>query len=240
MRSSLMSIAALGLASVVLAVPAPKHNIGDIHKHHFNGTKVSWVHPTTAGPRGTGACSDYSPEESEVPKKKKMPKNAHPSTTTTPYPSPSPTSSPPAISSPTPDTSGSKDAMEYVNLHKELRAKHHANPLAYDAGIAAKAQAYAETCSMVHSNTGPENLCMGYGSYTSCINAWYEEGEHINYNEPVYNHFTQVVWKSTKKIGCGYSKCDAEKHGFNSFIVCQYDEGNIADPEYFKKNVERE
>jgi len=69
-----MSIAALGLASVVLAVPAPKHNIGDIHKHHFNGTKVSWVHPTTAGPRGTGACSDYSPEESEVPKKKRCPR----------------------------------------------------------------------------------------------------------------------------------------------------------------------
>ena len=36
---------------------------------------------------------------------------------------------------------------------------------------------------------------------------WYNEVSKYNYNNPVFGmdtgHFTQVVWKSTTKLGCG-------------------------------------
>jgi hypothetical protein len=35
-------------------------------------------------------------------------------------------------------------------------------------------------------------------------------------------HYTQVVWRNTERVGCGYSTCQAQ--GFNFEVwVCNYD-----------------
>lgn len=53
-----------------------------------------------------------------------------------------------------------------------------------------------------------ENLYMSRGSEMSgntAVSIWYRENEKYNYNNPGFqprtDRFTQVVWKSTKKLG---------------------------------------
>ena len=57
--------------------------------------------------------------------------------------------------------------------------------------------------------------------------AWYDEGETYDYSTAnEYNHFTQVVWKGSKKVGCAYKDCRST--GWGLYIVCEYDPaGNI-------------
>ncbi|XP_077865903.1 Golgi-associated plant pathogenesis-related protein 1-like, partial [Saccoglossus kowalevskii] len=68
-------------------------------------------------------------------------------------------------------------------------------------------------------------------------NAWYEEIDIYDYdfNNPNYQngtgHFTQVVWKDTKMIGCA----TAESNG-RVYLACEYyPPGNVVD--YFIINV---
>ena len=66
--------------------------------------------------------------------------------------------------------------------------------------------------------------------------AWYDEVDRYNYNNPGFSgatgHFTQVVWKDTKKLGCAISNCP----GQGDIYVCHYDPaGNYAGQ--FEENV---
>ncbi len=68
------------------------------------------------------------------------------------------------------------------------------------------------------------------------VKAWYDEEPLYDYNNPGFSsdtgHFTQVVWKSTKEIGCGYrTGCGGS---WPNVWVCQYNPagnviGNFAD-----------
>lgn len=53
--------------------------------------------------------------------------------------------------------------------------------------------------------------------------AWYAEIEVYDYSHPVYSkstgHFTQIVWKDTKRIGVGYATA---REGRKMFVVAQY------------------
>ncbi|GLI70343.1 hypothetical protein VaNZ11_015302, partial [Volvox africanus] len=58
-------------------------------------------------------------------------------------------------------------------------------------------------------------------------------------------HFTQLVWKATTKLGCGYALKDMTMKigsrtlmGGCKMVVCRYREhGNVANDIYFLKNV---
>jgi len=56
-----------------------------------------------------------------------------------------------------------------------------------------------------------ENLAAGTGGYTVTegINAWTDEAKDYDPKNPTYSHFTQVVWKSTKELGCAMVDCPA-------------------------------
>jgi len=84
-------------------------------------------------------------------------------------------------------------------------------------------------------------LAAGYKDFKTAITAWYDEVKYYNYNKPGFSgstgHFTQVVWKSTKQVGCAKKFCKSS--GWTIYI-CEYDApGNIvtSDNSYFKKNV---
>jgi hypothetical protein len=56
---------------------------------------------------------------------------------------------------------------------------------------------------------------------------WYDEVGSFDFDEGGFSkktgHFTQVVWRGTKQIGCGVSQCN----GMDVW-VCQYDPpGNV-------------
>ena len=86
-----------------------------------------------------------------------------------------------------------------------------------------------------HSSTNNgENLAQGTsGSYSPAqfVNDWYSEISQYDFtsNTPSgeTGHFTQVVWKSTKHVGCGIASCSG-----NDLLVCQYSPAGNYDGQY--------
>jgi pathogenesis-related protein 1 len=113
-----------------------------------------------------------------------------------------------------------------VDLHNKYRAQHCAPALTWSNEIAAAAQRWADKCRFSHNTADKfgENIAWG-GDRTieSSIEAWYSEVKNYNFARPGTSsgvgHFTQIVWKDTKQIGCGVSKCFL---GTVRYWVCQY------------------
>lgn len=127
-----------------------------------------------------------------------------------------------------------KDAMARNN---EIRNDLYSNaPIKWNSILASSAQAYANrlanTGSFEHSGISGygENLFWSTkkSSYTDAINAWFGEVEDYDFATytckagKVCGHYTQLIWKNTKQVGCGKA---LYKRGANigaTVIVCQY------------------
>lgn len=130
-----------------------------------------------------------------------------------------------------------------LSAHNKIRARHHAPHLIWDNELARYAEQYALRCEFKHSGSHyGENLAAGYPSVFAAVQAWYAEEKHYSYTQPGFSyrtgHFTQLVWRGSKKVGCGYVICNG-KHGTpGHYLVCEYSPaGNIARREYFIDNV---
>ena len=150
------------------------------------------------------------------------------------------------------------EIQQWLQVHNQLRSLHGVPPVTWSATVAASAQAWANTCPLPGNHSswgygenmhfGPDNLadivdCVKYENVMECIvkAGWYVDQEPLyDYNNPEaeYNldslHFTQVVWKSTTEIGCGYrTDCGGD---WPYVSVCQYNPpGNVVG--YFADNV---
>ncbi|CAF1052213.1 unnamed protein product [Adineta ricciae] len=126
--------------------------------------------------------------------------------------------------------------QEMLNSHNKYRARHCVPALQLDSGLTRSAQSYAEKLArinqMVHSSTPNlgENLYMMRSSVRlgninggQATDSWYNEVKQYNYGRPGFSmatgHFTQVVWKSTKRIGVGYAFTN---DGKTVYVVAQY------------------
>ena len=125
-------------------------------------------------------------------------------------------------------------ASEVLAAHNALRAQHGVPALKWSASIAKSAQAYADQCVFEHSGTDlGENLATGTtGAYSAAqfVNDWYSEIANYDFASGTGNdtgHFTQVIWKSTKQVGCGLAQCSG-----NDILVCQYSPAGNFDGEY--------
>lgn len=117
--------------------------------------------------------------------------------------------------------------------HNKYRAKVDVPPLEWSENLAASAQKWANHLAAIgkleHGSAG-ENLASGTAdaySVTQLIDLWGHEKKHFKNGifpdvsttgrwEDV-GHYTQVVWRKTRKVGCGL----ASGHG-NDFLVCHY------------------
>ncbi|ODV63621.1 PR-1-like protein [Ascoidea rubescens DSM 1968] len=130
-----------------------------------------------------------------------------------------------------------------LDTHNEKRSLHGLDNLAWNQTLAKYASDFATAYScpsngqLTHSG-GPygENLASGYTS-EGTVDAWYNEIEYYDFSNPGYSsstgHFTQIVWKGSKQIGCAYKKCDT---AYGTYVVCEYyPAGNIIG--YFDTNV---
>lgn len=157
------------------------------------------------------------------------------SSTTTPPPSSTPVpSSTTTTSTQAPvDTGANLDefAKQIVDSHNRLRALHGSPPLTWDTDLVAFAENFLanQNCEFAHSG-GPygENLAIGYRTPERAVQAWYDEIQYYNWNNPGFamntGHFTQVVWKSTSRIGCAMVACPNR----GDFLACEYDSpGNV-------------
>jgi uncharacterized protein YkwD len=134
-----------------------------------------------------------------------------------------------------------------LSQHNTYRAKHRSPNMALDNSLNSTAQSWAqylaskgelEHSSRSQRNNAGENLYVFYTTQSSingstiaknAVKSWYDEVSAYNYANPGFSsetgHFTQVVWKSSTKLGCGAAKGTARVSGrnYNAFyVVCHY------------------
>jgi uncharacterized protein YkwD len=127
-------------------------------------------------------------------------------------------------------------ARAIVDAHNAVRARVGDPPLVWSAQLAAVAQEWANrliaTATFAHrpdSRYG-ENLYSisgGAASPGQVVAAWADEGRGYDPNRNtcagVCGHYTQIVWRATRSVGCGVAT-DPEREVW----VCDYDPpGNV-------------
>ncbi len=131
-----------------------------------------------------------------------------------------------------------------LNLHNLIRTHYNLPKLVWDMGIEKQAQSWANSLAksgvFAHSSSsfrkgmwenlyasmssGQKSILSGSDAVTTWINEWeyYDYKSNTCRSGAVCGHFTQIVWKNTKKIGCGQS---TRKKWIMTTLywVCQYD-----------------
>lgn len=128
---------------------------------------------------------------------------------------------------------------KYLKPHNKIRAKLGLPPLKWSEQLASYARWWAHQrqgdCAMIHSGSDyGENLFWGstgrqWGP-ADAVAFWVNEKSFYNYytNSCAQGreclHYTQIIWKHSKKVGCAKVTC---RNGY-TFIGCNYDpHGNI-------------
>ncbi len=135
---------------------------------------------------------------------------------------------------------GGSVAQRFVDAHNKVRAQHCAAPLTWSSTLAAVAQKWADSlrdqgCKFGHSGGQyGENLAAGTEGVLdpeATVAMWYDEIKQYKFPDGGFSmqtgHFTQVVWRGTKQVGCGHSTCKG-----NDIWVCEYDPPGNWDGEY--------
>merc|ERR1712228_588767 len=123
---------------------------------------------------------------------------------------------------------------DMLQQHNDYRAAHNAGPLTIDQDLMEKAQAWADELAAnnkfehtsVKNLNGEclgENIAMMSGGEAGAADAtrmWYCEVDDyydtINkwQNSPAIGHFTQVVWKDSKRVGFGIATGSEDKMSY--------------------------
>ncbi|MDQ2878718.1 MAG: CAP domain-containing protein [Pseudomonadota bacterium] len=130
--------------------------------------------------------------------------------------------------------------------HNAARAAVGEPPLAWDAGLAADAAAYARTLARtgefrhadqpIDMRREGENLFTGTRdaySYREMVDLWVaEKADFVNRPTPDFSrggrwenvaHYTQIVWRGTTRIGCALAS-----NATDDYLVCRYSPpGNV-------------
>lgn len=136
-------------------------------------------------------------------------------------------------------------AQRLIAAHNAVRASAGTQPLAWDAALAAGAQAYAQqlaaTRAFQHSDRRArpgigENLWMGtsgafspeqmVGNWAS-EKQWFRPGIFPNVsrtgNWEQIGHYSQIIWRTTTRVGCGLARGAGR-----DVLVCRYSPaGNV-------------
>jgi len=142
---------------------------------------------------------------------------------------------PPHDSIQTPSIAPSKGEFQrVVDKHNKIRNEHYrGNHLSWSQTLANSAQKHADylarTNSFTHSDSGyGENLYASSGNLgmVDAVDGWILEKNKFDLRTKqcrgdwsACGHYTQMIWQSTTKIGCGLSRGSQWK----TIVVCQYD-----------------
>jgi uncharacterized protein YkwD len=119
---------------------------------------------------------------------------------------------------------------EMVEAHNAVRAKLNLPPLVWSNKVATVAQQWADSLArrdeFVHrpKSAYGENMFKIVGSPTSSarvVREWASEASDYDYPSnrctKVCGHYTQLVWRDTKEVGCGVAR-----KGRTEVWVCDY------------------
>jgi hypothetical protein len=132
------------------------------------------------------------------------------------------------------------EARPILDAHNRFRADHCAPPLEWSDKLAAAAQDWANQlrdagCAFEHSQSSyGENLAGGSTGYLppeDAVAMWYREIDGYDFGGGGFSmetgHFTQLVWRDTRRLGCGMSQCNGM-----DIWVCEYDPPGNVEGEY--------
>ncbi|KAH7098415.1 CAP domain-containing protein [Auriculariales sp. MPI-PUGE-AT-0066] len=147
-----------------------------------------------------------------------------------------------------------KTIKAWLTAHNNERKRHGAKALVWNATLANAATKWTNTCTWGHSGgkVGPygENLATAVpassGGPKKSVDMWNNERKDYNPKSPNYSHWTQVVWKGTRQVGCAARSCGKLKSdpfgtsykGTRGIWACEYyPPGNVIGQ--FGKNVQK-
>ena len=130
---------------------------------------------------------------------------------------------------------------ECYKFHNQFRRENGAPLLLWDNNLVLESMKWAKELVKIgklqHSTGGKygENLYMTWNGDKSCsaaIKNWNDEkkfyapGQKIGQGDfHKYGHYTQLIWRNTKKVGCSYAD---SSDGASRYTVCKYDPpGNV-------------
>ncbi|XP_057462205.1 pathogenesis-related protein PR-1-like [Actinidia eriantha] len=129
------------------------------------------------------------------------------------------------------------ESVQFLFAHNLVRAAKWELPLVWDTDLERYARWWAgqrkSDCAVEHSFPEDgfklgENIYWGSGSTwmpTDAVTAWAAEEKYYSYSSntcaygEVCGHYTQIVWKSTRRIGCARVICESG----DVFMTCNYD-----------------
>lgn len=125
---------------------------------------------------------------------------------------------------------------ELLLRHNELRSLHGVPNMTWNSELTQFATNYAannfscDNVQLIHSGGSyGENLAAGYVGGQDPTNAWYNEIELYDYQNPGFTeetgHFTQLIWNDSVELGCAIVMCD---NAWRQYTICEYyPRGNI-------------
>jgi uncharacterized protein YkwD len=132
----------------------------------------------------------------------------------------------------------SQQKQDFLDMHNMYRCMHGVPPVTWSNAVADNAQKYVHGMTrMKHAQSykitppaGPagENLAMGSAGMSAkrATEMWYAEVSNCgpfpgckDGSRGVTGHFTPIVWKGVKEIGCGFS-------ADGRFVICRYKAGD--------------
>lgn len=126
-------------------------------------------------------------------------------------------------------------AREMLNAHNDIRTAAKLPALEWSSGLAAISQKWANalmaqnrTAHNAKSPYGENILVTGLGSApASVVSEWASESQDYTYHTNTCygdcGHYTQLVWRGTRKVGCAVAR-----NARREIWVCSYDPpGNV-------------
>ncbi len=135
-----------------------------------------------------------------------------------------------------------------TKAHNRIRQTVAVPPLIWDNNLAAIAQNWANTCTYSHNPTETstqlgENIFIIFSpdknsniaSPEQVVESWADERQCYDYQSntctacpysTMCGHYTQLVWSTSKKVGCGMANCAAGSPNGNGPMqiwVCNYE-----------------
>ena len=120
-------------------------------------------------------------------------------------------------------------AVDRHNVLRALEGASHMELMVWNENLASKAATWAAQCRYAHDSSGQN---VGGGSknlinIAPIISRWYREKKYYNLDRntcgKVCGHYTQVVWASSRQVGCAVHRCTSHSH-----VVCNYSPaGNV-------------
>lgn len=130
------------------------------------------------------------------------------------------------------DVSSQAGIQQMLSAHNSWRKRTGVPPLTWSPQLANYAQEWANKLArenkFEHRKNSPygENLAWAGGQQLSperVVNMWGEEVKDYNYNAnsckpgKMCGHYTQIVWRNTKQVGCGMARSNGKE-----VWVCNY------------------